>query len=129
MDMHIERMLFERIAFSPDSIEHLLARKYTAGRFEELLENLEFLGSQIDRVAVDLDFMTIEVHSKIPCVILSVRLDASISASKDCAHPRNQLTNTLAAYDQVDILIVFCETVFILARNVSILHGNDRNRA
>jgi len=78
MNMYIESMLFERIAFTPDSIEHLLAREYTAGRFEELLENLEFFWGEIDGEAADQDFVTIEVHPNIPHSILGVRFDACL---------------------------------------------------
>ena len=60
--MNIERVFFESITFSPDAVEHLLAREHTAGRFEELPKNLEFLGGQIDGLAVDQDFMAMKVH-------------------------------------------------------------------
>ena len=64
-----------------------------------MLENLEFLWSQIDGMAVDQDFMTIEIHLKIPCAMLDVRLDAGLSTPKDGAHPLDELTDTLAAHD------------------------------
>ena len=57
-----QRVFFESIPFSPNPVEHLLAREYTARRFEEMLQNLEFLWSQIDGMAVDQDFMTSKVH-------------------------------------------------------------------
>jgi hypothetical protein len=127
MNMHIKRVLFERVAFSPNPVEHLLAREYAARRFEELLQNLEFLWSQIDGMAVDQDFMTSEVHPKISCAKLDVRLDAGLSASKDGAHPRDKLTNTLAAHDQINILIIFFETFLVVAGYGSLLHRDDRN--
>ena len=106
--MNIERMLFKGITVSPNPVEHLLAREHPAGRFEELHENLEFFWGQIDGMAVDQNFVTIEVHPNIPYVILmNGRPDAELSASKDRAHPRDQLPDTLAAHDQVYILIIF----------------------
>jgi hypothetical protein len=47
MNVNIKRVLFESITFSPDTVEHLLAREHAAGRFKELPENLEFLWGQI----------------------------------------------------------------------------------
>ena len=71
--------------------------------------------------------MAIEIHQKIPRAILDIRLDAGLSASKDGAHPRNQLTNTLAAHDQIYFLFIFLKTILILAGDTSLLHGDDRN--
>jgi hypothetical protein len=65
-------VFFKSITFSLDTVEYLLAREHAVGRFEELPENLKFLWSQIDGLAVDQDFMTIEVHPKIPHAILGV---------------------------------------------------------
>ena len=113
----------------PKPGEHLLAREYAARRFEKLLQNLEFLWSQIDGMAVDQDFMTTEVHPKIPCTKLDARLDAGLSTSKDGAHPRDKLTNTLAAHDQINILIIFFETFLVVAGYGSLLHRDDRNPA
>src|SRR5262249_17035664 len=129
MNVHIQRVFFERITFSPNPIEHLLAREHAAGRFEKLPENLEFLWSQLDGTAVDQDFMTIKVHPQIARGIPDVRLDAGCSASKDGAHPRDPLANTLTPPAQINPLIIFLETLVIVAGEVSLLHGDDGNPA
>ena len=53
MNVNIECVLFESIPFSPDTVEHFLAREHAAGRFEKLPENLEFLWGQINGMTVD----------------------------------------------------------------------------
>lgn len=52
MNVNLKRVFFESITFSPDTVEHLLAREHMTRRFEELSEDLEFLGGQIDGMAV-----------------------------------------------------------------------------
>ena len=71
--------------------------------------------------------VTIEVHLKIPRTILGTRLNVGSSATKDGAHPRNQLTDTLPAYHQVYAPIILIKTVLILAGEASLLHGDDGN--
>jgi len=48
-----------------------------------MLENLEFLVSEVDGMAVDRDFVTIEVHPKIPRTILKTRLNTGSSVLPD----------------------------------------------
>lgn len=71
--------------------------------------------------------MTIEIHQEVPHAILGLRLDAGPSASKDGVDPRDNLADTLAAHDQVYILIIFFKTFFIEAGHTSLLHRDDRN--
>src|SRR5262245_529269 len=73
--------------------------------------------------------MTIAGHPTIALVILDVRCDAGFSTPKDGAHPRDQLTDTLDAHDQIYPLIIFLETFFLGTKAVSFLHRDDGNRA
>src|SRR5262245_52352880 len=80
-------------------------------------------------MAIDHDFMTIEVHPQISCVILGARLDAGSSAPKDGADPRDKFTDTLTAHNEIDILIILLKTIFILAGDVSFLDSDNGNCA
>src|SRR5215813_14346641 len=53
MDVDIERVFFEGIAFSPHAVQHLLSRENAAWRFEEIPENLKLLWSEFDEFTVD----------------------------------------------------------------------------
>src|SRR5262249_28893577 len=123
MDVHVERVLFKRIALSPDPIEHLLAREHAVRGLEELLENLEFFGGQLDGLALDQDFVTIKVRPKRSRVILDLRYEAGLATSQDGADAGDQFTDTLTAHDQIDSLLIGVQTLFILAREVSFSDG------
>src|SRR5262245_16374527 len=110
MNVHIDRVLLESNALSPDPSEQLLTREHAVRRFEKLPENLEFRGGQLDDPTLDQDFVTIEVHPKRPRAILDLRGDAEFSTSKDGAHAGNQFTDTLIAHDQIYSLLIGVQT-------------------
>ena len=65
-------------------------------------------------MTVSPDFMTMR-SIKTTCAILGTRLDAGFPASKDGAHPCDNLTDILAAHDQIYIPIIFFKTFFVIA--------------
>src|SRR5262249_26831559 len=115
MDVYIKCMRFEGIAVSPNPVEHVLSRKHAAGRFEEVAENLKFLGSEIHGTPIDPDLMTLKIHVNSPDSIRVgiVRWGVCLTTSEDGAHPRNEFPHTVPGGDQINPLIIFLETVFI----------------
>lgn len=72
--MNVQRMFFQRVTFSPHSVEHLLPREDSTWSLNKLKENLKFLWSQLDSLPTDHDFMSIKIHPDISGTVVPMSL-------------------------------------------------------
>ena len=76
-NMNIDRTYIARILVSPDNIQKILAAVHLIGIEYKQLENIEFLGCEIDLLVVDVDPAALAIHAQPghlyrPCLLLLI---------------------------------------------------------
>src|SRR5215510_6304716 len=101
VNVNIERVFLEGIAFSPYAIQHLLPREDATWRFEEIPKNLKLLWSEVDELALDPHLVAFEIHLHFASGTLGGALRWQFLSAQNSTYSRNQRFRRLITECQV----------------------------